>query len=221
MTYDLPDLHLAPWPQWAERRRAWVALAEDCLYGHAPEGGSVRGEVIDTERLWEGRGRRETVRVHYGPGLSLAFLEEVYVPDAPGRHPAITWNQFGAGAFDCCPYEQAVAERGYMIARFDREQVAHDERPGTRAVYDAYPGYDWGAIRAWAWAQSRLADYLLQGRTRIPPGCAARGSPGVARWRWRRASSTSGSASARPSAPGRGAAAASATWGTGRASART
>ena len=36
MTFDLPDLHLQPWPRWAEQRRAWVALAEDCLYGHAP-----------------------------------------------------------------------------------------------------------------------------------------------------------------------------------------
>ena len=179
------------------------------------------GEVIATESLWEGRGRRETVRIHYGPGLSLSFLAEVYVPAAPGRHPAITWNQFGAGAFDCCPYEQAVAERGYMIARFDREQVAHDERPGTRAVYDAYPGYDWGAIRAWAWAQSRLADYLLTREDADPARLCCTGFSRGGKVALAPASSTGGSASARPSAPGRGAAAASVTWGTGRASART
>ena len=161
------------------------------------------------------------MRIHYGPGLSLSFLAEVYVPAAPGRHPAITWNQFGAGAFDCCPYEQAVAERGYMIARFDREQVAHDERPGTRAVYDAYPGYDWGAIRAWAWAQSRLADYLLTREDADPARLCCTGFSRGGKVALAPASSTGGSASARPSAPGRGAAAASATWGTGRASART
>jgi len=84
----------------------------------------------------------------------------VYAPARPGRWPAITWNQFTDGKYDCCPYEEALY-RGYIIAWFDREQVAEDEKPGSRDLYNAYPEYDWGAVRGWAWAQSRVADYLL------------------------------------------------------------
>lgn len=36
MHFDLPDLKLVPQPEWKARRREWIALAEDCLYGHAP-----------------------------------------------------------------------------------------------------------------------------------------------------------------------------------------
>lgn len=156
MTYDLPDLLLEP--DWPSQRTRWVSLTEDCLYGHAPARCSIRSECVSSEQV--PGGLHETIRVHYGPKTELSFLAEVYSPAASGIHPAITWNQFSAGAYDCCPYEEAL-RRGYIIAWFDREQVAEDEKPGTRAVYDAYPGYDWGAIRVWAWAQSLLADYLL------------------------------------------------------------
>lgn len=156
MKYELPDLLLTP--DWPVQRARWVALAEDCLYGHAPGGGEIRSECIASEPV--PGGLHETIRIHYGPDCALCFDAQVYSPAAPGKHPAITWNQFPAGAYDCCPYEEAL-RRGYIIAWFDREQVAEDEKPGTRAVYEAYPGNDWGAIRVWAWAQSRLADYLL------------------------------------------------------------
>jgi hypothetical protein len=30
----------------------------------------------------------------------------------------------------------------------------------TTRFFPAYPGYDWGILRAWAWGESRIADYL-------------------------------------------------------------
>lgn len=161
MTFDLPDIKLNAPCGWTEQRSRWIALAEECLYGHAPERSEIRAEVIDCVKLWQGAATKETVRIHYGPDFQCHFDAIVYAPVSPGRHPAITWNQFSQNAFDCCPYEEAVVQRGYIIARFDREEVAEDETPGTRQTRDAYPEYDWGAIRIWAWAQSLLADYLL------------------------------------------------------------
>ena len=160
MKYELPDLKLCPMPAWQKQRAEWVALAEDCLYGHAPEACTIRSECLEKQIIFGGLGIREVIRIHYGPDLAYFFDVIVYAPAKQGRYPAITWNQFSGGKFDCCPYEEAV-KRGYIIAWFDREQVAEDEKPGSRDLYNIYPEYDWGAIRGWAWAQSRVADYLL------------------------------------------------------------
>ena len=57
MHFDLPDLKLVPQPEWKARRREWIALAEDCLYGHAPAYTPVRAEVLKQESLWAGLAR--------------------------------------------------------------------------------------------------------------------------------------------------------------------
>ncbi|MBQ6060236.1 MAG: hypothetical protein IJL36_02215 [Clostridia bacterium] len=169
MRFDLPDLKLAPMPEWEARRREWIALAEDCLYGHAPEAAPVRGEVLETEILWDGKGRRETVRICYGPDFGYSFDAVLMVPADPGPHPAVTWNQFSARDWESCPCEEAVTRYGFIIAGFEREQAAEDKPDGRRPACEAYPGYDWGGVRIWAWAQSRLADYLLT-REDVDPG---------------------------------------------------
>lgn len=161
MFFDLPDLKLKPQPTWETQRTEWIKLAEDCLYGHAPSDTVIQGMTIAQETLWDGQGRKEIVRISYGPGLAWHFNVTLLVPTAPEKHPAITWNQFYNREFDECPYEEAVKERGYIIAGFEREQVVEDKIHGECPAYEAYPGYDWGAIRAWAWAQSKVADYLL------------------------------------------------------------
>lgn len=138
-----------------------MALAENCLYGHAPGPVPVRAEVIGSETLWEGRGRRELVRLHYGPDSAWSFDAVVFSPAGPGRRPAITWNQFSVREWDECPCEEAVTRYGFLLADFERGQVMEDRADGRRAAGEAFPGWDWGAVRAWAWAQSRLADYLL------------------------------------------------------------
>ena len=161
MPYDLPDLKLVPQPAWEAQRKAWLSLAEECLYGHAPQDTPVRAEIVDCESLWDGQGRRETVRIAYGPDFGWHFDAVLYVPADSVPHPAVTWNQFSNHDWDSCPYEEAVTKYGFIIAGFEREQVAEDKAGGRQPVCEAFPGYNWGDIRIWAWAQSRLADYLL------------------------------------------------------------
>ena len=93
MNYNLPDLKLKPQPEWEAQRAEWLSLAEACLYGHAPEDTPVRGSIVAQESLWDGQGRKETVRIAYGPGFAWHFDAVLFVPAAPGRYPAVTWNQ--------------------------------------------------------------------------------------------------------------------------------
>ncbi len=161
MKFELPDLKLSSRENWAAQREEWIRVAEDCLYGHAPEKAEWAGQVTERESLWEDRGNRETVRISYGPGLQWYFDAVIYAPAAPGKYPAVIWNQFSGKDWETCPVEEAVAQRGYILAGFDREQVMEDKRDGKAQAKEAYPGYDWGGIRLWGWAQSLLADYLL------------------------------------------------------------
>ena len=61
MTFDLPDLQLSP--DWENQRMKWKALAEECLYGHAPEKAEIKGTLVQSESLWNGAGKKETVRI--------------------------------------------------------------------------------------------------------------------------------------------------------------
>lgn len=63
------------------------------------------------------------------------------------------------------PY-QDIAERGYAVALLHANDVCNDD-PATyqRGIMDFAPresGSGWGAIGAWAWAASRVADWVLQ-----------------------------------------------------------
>ena len=161
MTYELPDLKLNDPAGWDAQRKEWIARAEDCLYGHAPQNAAARFETLQKETLWAGKGSRETVRIAYGPDFGWHFDAVLYAPATPGPHPAVAWNQFSDRDWESCPVEEAVTRYGFIIAGFAREQVAEDRAEGRQPAAEAYPGFDWGAIRIWAWAQSLLADYLL------------------------------------------------------------
>ena len=160
MSYDLPDLKLRPAPEWEAQRRDWQAVAEDCLYGHAPSEYRCRGEVISVEPAGDGRGRKETLRVAYGPDFAWHFDAVLWVPDALGRHAVVTWNQFSAKDWESCDTETALA-RGYIIAGFEREQLFEDRKGGRAPIREAFPEADFGAVRAWGLAHTMLADCLV------------------------------------------------------------
>ncbi|MFO0911143.1 MAG: acetylxylan esterase [Isosphaeraceae bacterium] len=53
-----------------------------------------------------------------------------------------------------------LVSRGYALATFYCGDVAPDHPGLADGVFPSYQGYDWGAVRAWAWGASRVADYL-------------------------------------------------------------
>ncbi len=54
-----------------------------------------------------------------------------------------------------------LMNRGYAIVTYRYTQCGEDSANYLNsAYYPAYPGYDWGLLRGWAWGLSRVVDYL-------------------------------------------------------------
>jgi hypothetical protein len=52
-------------------------------------------------------------------------------------------------------------QRGYAIVTYRYVQCGEDNTNFLKSsYYPAYPGYDWGVVRGWAWGLSRVVDYV-------------------------------------------------------------
>ena len=68
------------------------------------------------------------------------------------------------------PLTNQVISHGYAYVTYNSGDCAEDTtarmKDGSFAFrhsrfFPAYPGYDWGVLRAWAWGASRIIDYLV------------------------------------------------------------
>ena len=166
--HQLPDPFLKPDgtrvatpEEWPEQREYIKQMLAFYLYGPMPPApGNTRGEVISRRSVYNSRAVAETIRITCGPNDSISFVCSMIRPAKEGKVPVITWNQM-KGRLGAPNEEEAVLQHGYAIIEFEREQVA-DDNPNARngPIAKAYPDYECGAIAMWAWAQSRIVDYL-------------------------------------------------------------
>jgi len=171
--------------QWARRRAEMRAIIQHYYLGQMPPPpGQIGSEVIRTETVLNGLATYRLVRLRFGPGLEL--LVAVYLPaDATRPLPFFIFPTFSGtpglaqptyalgpdatihhapGAEEFARQRIDVLRRGYGLLTYDYQEAgldncSHDENRQS-GFFPAYPGYDWGAIAAWAWSISRCVDYL-------------------------------------------------------------
>lgn len=91
----------------------------------------------------------------------VVFHVIVTAPAGKGPFPAIVNGDLCWGPVQNQTAAE-VAARGYMLAQFDRTEIAADKAgPREGGLYAAYPGGDFSALAAWAWGYHRVIDYLL------------------------------------------------------------
>jgi hypothetical protein len=82
----------------------------------------------------------------------------------PNSCPGTTNNRAtdaGRGAqIDTWAIEQSI-DRGYAVATFYNGDIEPDRPNAPEGIRAHFPGFDWGAIAAWAWGVSRAVDYLV------------------------------------------------------------
>ncbi len=164
---ELPDPFLRPGGKRIARPGEWKALREEWLarvlyyeYGPlppAPRG--VHAETVSEQELADLNAVRTEYILHIDAPAPLQTRLLVFRPRRRGRLPAIVDGDLCWGE-PKSEIVQEVVKRGYVIAFFDRTQIAPDsaERKG---IYEAYPDYDGGRLSAWAWGFHRVVDFLL------------------------------------------------------------
>jgi hypothetical protein len=105
-----------------------------------------------------------------GPGAAARAAGGPGGPAGPGGGPARRCGGFGA---PCTPEQVAESnqpiQHGYAYVVFNNTDCGEDTTLRladgswayrTTRFFPAYPNYDWGLLRAWAWGASRVIDYL-------------------------------------------------------------
>jgi hypothetical protein len=172
------------------RRHEIMATYEQLVYGRVPtRTPGVRVEVVsEGDLVRHGLGVRTRTIIHFGPAangpkadvvlyrpvhgqkspvlLQLVFAHGLEDDGAAPANPAA--GQSGVGAPETGPIDE-ILRRGYAYATFRYTDVQPDHagtlQTGVAALSLA-PGRtkrapdEWGTIGIWAWAASRVLDYL-------------------------------------------------------------
>ena len=155
--------------EWPARRSELLQSILGYEYGRAPAGapGAVKADEESSRKLDGVPAMEKSFIVHMGPDLKVSTHLILTIPDGPGPFPVVVkgdlcWKQVPA------EYVAAIIRRGYMLAEFDRTDIAPDKLGAPGGIRPLYPDADWGTIAAWAWGFARVNDYLLS-RSDVDP----------------------------------------------------
>jgi len=146
---------------WTKRRKEIKAMLLYYQYGHPAPGVGVTAEETSSAKLEASGATEKQLRLSIGPEKKVAYRLILTVPSGKGPFPVIVKGDLCWGRIATAMIEDAI-KRGYVVAEFDRTEVAPDNADRTKGVHALYPKYDWSTTAAWAWGYHRTVDYLLK-----------------------------------------------------------
>jgi hypothetical protein len=168
---------------WPRRRAELKALIQFYEYGHLPPApGNIKEVVINTQKHSTLAATERRIKLEMGPNQQLALFVDLTIPDGAGPFPVIIRGDLCWGKVKP-EIMEAVIKRGYILAEFDRTNLATDKKNVPYALNLAYPDYDPSALAAWAWGFSRVIDHLqtldIVDKTKIAATGHSRGGKAV------------------------------------------
>lgn len=144
---------------WDKRRAELRALILYYEYGHippAPPSVTARELPAHVNDAINATEREFLLSMCDG---KVQFHVYLTVPKGKGPFPAIIrgdgcWQRLGDAQV------ANVIKRGYVLADFDRTEIAADKNTRIDPIYQAYPDYDPSAVTCWAWGFHRVVDFL-------------------------------------------------------------
>jgi len=165
---DLPDPFLmndgkrvATKGDWARRREEIKAAILYYEYGHpAPAPRKVAAKELSSKKIESLDATEKEILLLTGPDNNVAFHLVLTVPPGKGPFPVIVKGDLSWGRVPETIIAAAV-KRGYIVAEFNRTEVAPDSKDQSKGARPLYPDSDWAVLAAWAWGFHRTVDYLV------------------------------------------------------------
>ncbi len=165
---ELPDPFLLNNGKRVSSREDWAARREEIKemvlyyeYGHmVPAPSNLQATVTSVKNISELDATEKQVLLSMGPDRKIAYHLVLTIPPGKGPFPVVVKGDLCWGRIAPRMIAEAV-QRGYIVAEFDRTDLAPDSSDRTKGVFLAYPDCDWTVIGGWAWGFHRTVDYLL------------------------------------------------------------
>jgi len=149
---------------WRARRRELIEMLSREEYGFTPAAPeSVCAEILSTERVCAGKAMLSSIRLSFdAPNGVCSFPFELIVPVAEKPVPAFVALNFRPEIPDKYLPVEEIVDHGFAVARIYYKDVTDDSAKidGIAAMYPIDPAAGWGKLGMWAFAASRVMDYL-------------------------------------------------------------
>lgn len=152
--------------QWEQRRHEILELLAHEEYGYSPKGPfNVTSDIISySEKDYAGKASSTQVRIKVETDEGLfSFPIYQFVPLNVEKPPVLMHIAFRDKAPDSYMPVEEIIDNGFALIMFCYNDITHDKRDdfnsGVATMYSRKK-YNWGKIAMWAWAASRVMDYL-------------------------------------------------------------
>jgi len=143
---------------WKKRREEIKAMMLYYQYGHIPPApNNVTAKVLSSETIYEDGATKKHILLSMGPGKKVKVNVGIIIPKGKGPFPVILKND--SDIFKV-PIAEEIVKRGYIVADYNRTDLAPDRKAAVGPAQQAYPDYDWATLAVWAWGGMRVIDYL-------------------------------------------------------------
>lgn len=151
--------------QWPVRRAELLDLLSREAYGVTPPApAAVRAEVTDRWDSFAGKAVCEKVRLSFDtPGGTFTFPVRLVAPRADAPVPVFLTLAFRAEIPNEYLPAEEIIDHGFAICNVCYADISSDsaEPDGLAAMYPRDAQHGWGKFGVWAFAASRVMDYLL------------------------------------------------------------
>lgn len=152
---------------WCRRREEITQILRSQMLGYPPRiSYRVTGQVVRTEEeAFGGKSVQKTIDLRITSPFSYASFPIEYVAPKGIEHPPV----FLYFSFTDCIADgigEEILDAGYAIANVYYQDIAPDyydeHKNGLGRFCTRNPFDSWGKLAMWAWAGSRMLDYLLE-----------------------------------------------------------
>ena len=151
---------------WRLRRRELLELLSREVYGFTPAAPeTVEGLVEKSEKAFAGKAVQEKIQLSFDtPGGRFTFPFVLITPVSEEKVPVFVNVNFRPEIPDKYLPAEEIIDHGFAVATFYYQDVTQDgpEWDGIAALYPRDEKTGWGKIGMWAFAASRILDYLEQ-----------------------------------------------------------